>query len=278
MSAYKPINGAHAIEQAVVGLRIFEPASDDIFEKAVARATELAKAGDRLPGRLQVDPMSLMFGRQVITPGYSRSVEAQPGVLFQRVNADGSMVEELTLERTAVTFRTRNYQRWNDMVRCINDLLCPVFEVLADGDINKVSVIELRCIDRFNSSEFNVALSELIRKDSPHVPPQILTRSDMLHMHSGWFEDVSAEGRTLINVNIDVADAEEVRSAAILQIVSRQSSGTGTFFSQQGKFSETVSSVFDELHLINKELLSELLADDLQSAINLPGDRGTKRK
>jgi uncharacterized protein (TIGR04255 family) len=277
MSPYKPVNGQHAIEQAVVGLRIFEPASDEVFEKAVSKATELAKNGDRLPGRLHVDPMSLMFGRQVISAGYVKSLEAQPGILFQRVNTDGSMAEELTLERTAVTFRTRNYQRWDDMVECINSLLCPVFEVLAEDDMSKVAVIELRCIDRFNATESDVPLSALIRENSPHLPPKILTRSDMLHMHSGWFEDVSAEGRTLININIDVAEAEEVRSAAILQIVSLQSSGKGEFFSKQGKISETVSSVFDKLHLIDKELLSELLVDEMQKTIELQGDRGTKR-
>lgn len=277
MSQYTPINGSHAIEQAVVGIRLWRPVGDAEFAAAIELAAKLAAVGDRLPGRLQVDPMSLVFGRQAITTGYVKSLESQPGVLFHRVSRDGSMEEELTVERTAVTFRTRQYRRWDDMAECINALLIPVAQVLSANQISNLAVVELRCIDRFATEDLNIPLSALIRSDSPHVPQNALSRSDMLHVHTGWFENTSAAGRTLININIDVAD-EGRRSATILQIVSKQSSGEGRIFGNDGNFSETISSEFTALHLIDKELLSELLTDELQAAISLVGNRGTKRK
>jgi len=270
MSEYKPIHDGHAIEQAVVGLRLFEPASDDVYGNATACAERLAKENDRLPGKLQVDPMALFFGRQVISSGYVRSLEAQPGVVFHRVRPDGSTAEELTVERTAVTFRTHEYRRWSDMVECINHLLIPVARTLANDNISNVSVIELRCIDRFNSDDQSIALSELVRSNSPYVPHSAMNRSEMQHVHCGWFEDTSPQGRRLININIDVAD-EAVRSASIFQMISRQSSQPGALFDGEKPFAEVVIEEFNEMHQIDKRLLAELLTDELQSRIQLFG-------
>jgi uncharacterized protein (TIGR04255 family) len=276
MGTYKPGAQAHAIDQAVVGVRVFGANDDAILNSAVSVASQLAMEHD-LPGRLQLDPMSLIFGRQAISQGYATSGELAPGVLFQRVNTDGSMAEELTVERNAVTYRTRSYRRWDDVARLIRSIICPVAKVLGDGKVERLSVVELRCIDKFISDdEAPLQLSQLVRSDCPYVPPHMLHISELLHLHSGWFEDVNDDGRLLVNLNVDLGEENGRQVANLLQVISKQTSPLAPVV-RRVDFDEAISEAFQKLHMIDKNLLSNVLTDELQAAINLTGDRGVTR-
>lgn len=274
MSGYLPGAGDHAIDQAVVGVRLLKAADESNFQRAVDLATKLAVELD-LPGRLQLDPLSMVFGRQVISPGYAMSGELSPGLVFQRVNRDGSMDAELTLERNAVTFRTRSYRRWCNVVDLLSGILGPVAEQLTGNSIDALSVIELRCIDQFVSKSNNEPLNSLVRNGSPYVCTSLLNRQDMVHNHIGWFENVTSEGRTLINLNVEIGEnLEHDRMATVLQVVSLQSTGNNSRFASQGTFSEVMIKHFNYLHKYDKYIMSNLLTDELQKQINLSGDSG----
>lgn len=275
MSVFRPGSVGHAVEQAVVGVRLIASAPEDLFHLATEKAAALASEHD-LPGRLTLDPFSLAWGRQIITPGYHPIGQLTPGVLFQRVLPSGQMAEEMVVERGAVTYRTRNYKRWVDVERVVNAILCPVVSILASEEISAISVIELRCIDKFicNQSERPV-LSELIRSDTKLVPEGILRSSEMLHCHVGWFDSVTDKGRFLTNINIDVADNETGdRVASILQVISHQASGLGAIFHDAPSLSECLVAEFNDLHRRDKSLLAELITPDLQQQINLTGSSG----
>lgn len=275
MTSYRPASGQHAVEQAIIGVRIFQSASDADYQNAVTKAAELA-VEHSLPGRMQLDPMSLVFGRQVISHGFVNANELMPGTLFQRVNSDGTMAEELTIERGAVTYRTRSYKRWKDVQNIVDGIVSPVVSILAQGDINQVAVIELRCVDRF-TSDVNTypRLSELVRNEARHVTSNLLNSESQLHIHSGWFEDATEDGRTLINLNIDVIDQSSgSRDATILQSISRHSSEAGSYFERGECFGECILLNFNELHSKDKSLLAGVLTDELQSQINLIGTSG----
>jgi len=275
MTLYRPAAGQHAIDQAVVGIRIFDPVSDGHFKQVIQQAAELAIAHD-LPGRVQLDAMSIAFGRQVISHGMVTNAELHPGMLFQRVNADGSMAEEMTIERTAVTYRTRSYKRWKDIEDILNGIVYPVAASLAQNDLSKISVVELRCIDRFISEPSDrPGLSSLVREDCPYVSSHLIDRPSQLHLHSGWFEDETDAGRTLFNINIDVADQEDgSRAANILQSISlhyaRDLGASGT----NGDFPTVLTGHFATLHAKDKKLLANILTDSLKDQINLAGSTG----
>ncbi len=274
MGRYLPAAGAHAIEHAIVGLRLFAQAEEPVFQEAIGVAAELAKKHN-LPGRLHLDPFSLAFGRQVITNGFAPPVAMAHGTLFQRVKSDGSMEEELTVERNAVTFRTNAYTRWSVVSGLISDVLTPIGKILAGGDAAKLAVIELRCIDKFTApDEPAPPLGDLVRAGSPYIADGMLEKSEQLHIHSGWFEDQSPEGRTLVNFNIDVVDdeAQGTRSASILQVLSMHSAEG--LFSQYADFDAAIGAAFANLHKRDKRLLSAIITDDMQAAINLVGDSG----
>jgi len=272
MNGYSPISDQHAVDQAVVGIRFHRQSDDQVFRAAVELAQELAEKYN-LPGRVQLDPLALTFGKQVISHGYVAEAMLSPGLVFQRVQPSGAMAEELTLERGAVTYRTHSYLRWKDVVALLEGIVCPVASVLAAGNAERISVIELRCIDKFTAkSSDQLKLNQIIRKNSPFVPSITLDKQEMLHVHTGWFQNETHTGRTLVNLNIDVVDNPDGnRVATILQVISMQYSGNGTVFSPDKGLNENIISTFNELHSIDKYLLKNLITDELQAAINLFG-------
>jgi hypothetical protein len=215
MGRYRPIAGAHAIDEAVVGVRLFEA-------------------------------------------------------------VDGSMAEELTIERMAVTYRTRSYRRWKDVQGHIENILIPIVSCLSRDESGRIAVIELRCLDKFTASKTDFpVLRELVRSDCDLVPSHLFSRAEYLHVYSGWFDDVSEAGRSLVNLNIDVADDRSGGiQASILQVFSRQSAKPGTFFDHQGSLPQLVAEVFEDLHAQDKAALARLLTDDVQAEINLAGSSG----
>lgn len=275
MTIFQPHTPAHAIEQAVVGVRLLHDADEACFTAAVKMASELQDKFD-LPGRMQVDPMSLMFGRQALTMGYrSGSMEMKPGVVFQRVNPDGSMVKELSIEPSGVTLRTQEYDRWSTMQNLINGLLAPVAKALCASQIGRVTAIELRCVDRFIApAGERPALSEAISAASPLAPNYLIEKTSFLHSHTGWFEDEGEQGRVLVNVNIDVGEDGDCRTLNILQVVSRQSSGINTEYYGSLSFEDSLLNALEANHRRDKALLGGILVPALANAIGLNGSSG----
>lgn len=272
MNGYSPISDRHAVDQAVVGIRFHRQADDKVFRAAVELAQDLADKHN-LPGRVQLDPIALTFGKQVISHGFAGEAMLSPGLVFQRVQPSGAMAEELTLERGAVTYRTHSYLRWKDVMYLLEGIVCPVASVLSSGNTKSVSVIELRCIDKFTSeSSARLKLNQLIRKNSPFVPSIFLEKQEMLHSHTGWFENETDAGRVLINLNIDVVDNPDGnRIATILQVISMQYSENSITFDPGLGFDENIIATFNNLHAVDKDLLKNLITDELQDSIKLFG-------
>jgi len=273
MGHYSPVGEAHAIEQAIVGVRLFESADAASFDAAI-KATEKLQVD--FPGRMQIDAMALAFGRQVITHGYVNQAQLYPGFICQRVRPDGSTQHELTIERSAVTYRTNEYQRWEDVARVIESILCPVVEALTGGDMTKLAVVELRCVDRFNVvGDGATALKNLVRPDTKFIPPSLLDSEELLHAHCGWFQGHTDDGRYLLNINLDLGELDDgERTATILQVISAQCAPERTFFSSKGTLTESMLAIFLDLHAKDKAMLAGVITDELQAKIGLSGSSG----
>lgn len=268
MSDYKPCNSAHAVEQAVVGVRIAKPIQDALFQNVVAEADRLANVYN-LPGKMQLDPMALMMGKQVISLGYHNDMLMAPGMLYCRIAPDGTTEEELTIERGAITYRTHKYERWIDVSTKIENFLLPLVEKITEGQPSRVSVIELRCIDRFIAkNESDPSLSSAIRDDSAFVARNLLDKNDMLHQHIGWFENETPQKRRLINLNLSVTSVNGNKELVILQVISDQGD-LGNILSDTDHLNPSLLEKFNTLHRKDKEILKQILTDDLQKEINL---------
>lgn len=276
MTKFRPASDEHAVHHAVVGVRLQGPTNNENYDLAVALATELVRTN--LPGKVQLDPLAMVFGRQVISPGLAGSGDFNPGWLFQRTNDAGEMQEELTLERSALTYRTSSYQRWDNVQKIIDEIIVPVAQKMSQDDKTRLSVIELRCIDKFLASDLDTTLEGLVKPDTPYIPREVINKNEMLHCHLGWFEDRDDTGRLLINLNVDVVDTPEAgRAANVLQVLSQQSASGGVRFEKSGSFEEVVKDTFLYLHKFDKYILSELLSDEMQDQIQLKGRRGVDK-
>ena len=268
MANYRPAGDDHAIDQAIVGVRLKERADETHHAEALKLATELA-VDFKLPGRMQLDPMSMLFGRQNISFGYEGQSETLGGHLFQHVNPDGTTSQELTLEPTAVTFRTMAYERWSDIQKIIREAILPITTALTGGHLTRVSVVELRCIDRFvNDGPDKVALLDIIAKRSSLLPSFLEERTSSLHSHIGWFDDLSPNERYLYNLNVGVSDTDTDQTVHLLQVVSRH---LREGLPEDDSGGLALEAAFDDLHARDKGLLEMLLNDAVKQRINLAG-------
>jgi uncharacterized protein (TIGR04255 family) len=274
MADFVPFQGNHAIEEATVAVRLWAPVADDAFRKALGTARQVA-VDHRLPGRVQVPAMQVVFGRSQLPVG-------SPGVatanVFQRVEEDGTVAEELTLDPSSAAYRTRSYKRWADVQKLVTGAFVPILTDMTSGGDVGIATIELRCIDKFVLQPIPDAVDyrQLFRGDTPLLPLHVFEIDGLWHSHVGWFEDVTEDRRTLVNVNVDVLDqnsedGDESRTVSINKFVSYQTN------IQQGglKFGDQlpreVCERFDRLHMRDKELLAWLLTKEAQRRIGLWG-------
>jgi uncharacterized protein (TIGR04255 family) len=277
MSSYIPNTAEHAVETVVLGLRLHARA----FESSYAAAKEVAsKLADdfELKSRSRLDAAQFLSGRQPVSLGYSNTADILDGFCFQLVDSEFTPVSELVLEPSSLSFRTKKYSRWADIVECINGIFLPVAEALTENDVSRISVSELRCIDRFTvSSPAKVPLSELIRQDSPYFPRDLLGRSELLHQHTGWFQDVTESSRILVNVNLDLMETKEgLRNVLLNNLISFQLKDKQSNFFEFETVNEAVANSFNWMHRFNKHLLSKMLTDEIQNRIDLKGSSGVE--
>lgn len=276
MGAYTPSSGAHAVQEATIGIRLVGNVADATWQKAVERAAALAHSHN-LPGRVNLDPMALTFSRQVVSLGYAQSFDASPGILFQRTDTSGITEEELTIDRGSIAYRTRRYQRWADVLNLITSVIVPVSSLLAENRASSISVIELRCVDVFEAESLEPPeLFKLVRQGTKLVSPQLLNTSSLLHSHSGWFDEVSESSRLLINLNLDLSGMPpQKRVAQITQLVSKQYAPT---FVQKvdAPIESVIKDDFARLHQIDKSILGAILTDEMQTEIGLQGSSGVQ--
>jgi uncharacterized protein (TIGR04255 family) len=269
MSSYKPFSADHAVEQAIVGVRWRHKPSDDRFNSAIELATEISQQFG-LPGKVQLDPFSLLT-RQNISFGFEGPGEPQAGLLFQQVYPDGSMAQEMTLERGAVTFRTRNYRRWSDIQEIIQHAISPLVDIICENEPENISVIELRCSDKFISTSGEVPpLSSLVTGDTQFIPEYLRDSSTYMHSHLGWFEILNSDVRLLYNLNLSVQNegGSDSPVANILQVISHhRNAGVAEACSVR----QLIEATFDDLHARDKGLLFALLRPEVCEQISLSG-------
>ena len=272
MTDFTPHMRDHAIEEATISVRFWAPTAEDAFKSALDVARDVAGA-QNLPGRVQVPVMPQLFGRSQITLPFG-SNQLPMASVFQRVQENGVIAEELTVDQSGAAYRTRSYRRWADVQKLIQSAFIPIIREMLSPDGMGIAIVELRCLDKFMASPVpdRVDYRQVLRADSEIVPPYALTLDGLWHSHVGWFEDVTECNRTLINLNIDVLDqpAEDgasTRSLSINQVISYQTNTLN--ISEADHIPENLAAIFDRIHKRDKELLGLLLSDQMQKKIGL---------
>jgi uncharacterized protein (TIGR04255 family) len=244
------------------------------FDRQINDATyaEVRKAGEtfkELPGRSEIQGIRFGLGTGGALAGVAN------GNAFHRSRPDGTVEDELRLDRFSITYRTMNYTRWDAVWR----LARSYFERTAPhyARTARVTAVGLNFVDKFvwvgTPSECRPNL--LLRPGSRYVVPHVYPAKDLWHSHTGIFERWDDQTKRLMNVNVDCTDEAvangQRRVIGIMSVLTDMLNQTD--YAPLELASEATLAFLDErmqqLHVVAKALLGNVINDEMCKRIAL---------
>lgn len=268
---FQPKSNKHAIVEVVFGLvftRPFHPKEIKALVESHGRWKEL------LPRRGRTSPFPVPFMQGDELPPNFPIPLPPSGVTFDRVKPDGSLDWRLRADDAGITVNCLSYTTWPEIYGRARELLSQACEVAVRSD-NSIRETFLQYIDVFEWEGEKQAydLAELLRADSPYVPPSIRQRGPLWHLHQGFFrtEGLPSPGRLLERNH---ADGYQDQSGAALVKIDEYLSlhhlaplAPSVLFGPRG----SADTLFGYLHDLNKDILRHYLTDKMQARIGLNG-------
>lgn len=253
----------HAIGEFAAVMRFFRPLDAEPYSKVVGELRAFAEE-NRLPAPLT--GTTFMFDLSGGSP------QAQPSIQtagWQRFAPDGEPELTIMCEPQEISYISRRYTTWADMLPKICGFLSRIAPFYIET-VPGVSAFQVRYLNEFRSlSSAADSGKEIFREDSRWLPGTFKSFSDAWHSHVGAFEDVSAQSRRLVNVNVDCKTAlveSQDHPATLLNllfIVAQNFDllGMPPLILEKSNLSDNIRLHLDALHTREKELLSEVLSD-----------------
>lgn len=268
---FEPIHDAHAIEQVAIIVE-FNHLLDDLSLIEVYKLSEKFK--DDLPGKVEMAKQGLSIPLEK-QGAVTHHPPISMGIGLRRVAPDGTIVDELRIERSSITFITTSYTRWGKIwgkASLYFKELLPTY--LSNG--SSLIAIGLNYADKFvwkgDPDECNPKF--LIREDSKYICNHIFGTKELWHSHTGVFIRVDNHTKRLLNVNIDYID--DIKPEGQKKIVSIATTITDQFNqpsyipldNTENQFS-IIESHLNDIHVFSKSVLSELIIENMCKRIAL---------
>ena len=262
---WRTINPAHAIQRAAAVVTFPE----NIPSFVVNRTVEAARSVAAVYGLSKEDPVSTTLLQ--IGPGGAQQAApmVQEGIAFQRMEG-AQVLQSFSVTKQSIRFETMAYTRWAAFRDQVANLFGAALPVLAQS--TPVRSIELEYIDFFyaaGAGAENVGL--IIDNQSKLIAQRAFRRHDPFHAHSGWFEERPAGGQNLINVDVNVADANgPVGLRRTITIRTYEAEQVADLASRGLELTaiDAVLKGMDELHISLKGRLGHILTNGAKNMIS----------
>jgi uncharacterized protein (TIGR04255 family) len=275
-SSFEPLHKAHSIEQVSLAV-VF---ANEIGDEELKAARKALGKPDELPGHSEMRGMSFAFsagtaasaGAQVSGPAVG---PAPSGYLFTRMRPDGTVESQLQVQKLAIAFITSSYTRWTDLsaqTRKYIDALLPIY---AAG--SEIAQVQLAYSDKFLSASApqSSTPARILREGSRYLAPTVFRAQNLWHCHTGTFERVSETVKRLRNVQVEfVSETRDEQERGVLAIrttladMYNQPDYKQSLFKPESA-AQRVYETLQELHTIDKEILRDILTDEMARRIAL---------
>lgn len=272
MSEYLPYSEQHSIQEAKVALHFqHEFGQQDVERSRDAVAAELK---DLLPRSAEIRGSSVAFN--LTDPSAPTPMPPVPdhlvGFEFTKIRGDSRPARSLRLVNNSLEVSISDYERWeitlNDTIGYIRTTLA-----LLPLDANPIMAADLQFIDRFafNGTLDDVDASLLFQQGGDYIAKRCFTSGPLWHCHTGWF-DMHPNGRILNHLNIgsafvDSSPTVTIDHNAVFQLNSPRQSIDALL--QPIEENIGLRDILNWLHGRNKQILSELLTQEMQDKIGL---------
>lgn len=269
MAEYLPYSNSHSIQEMHVALHLHHE-FDQVDIESIRSDVE-PSLREQLPRSTEIHGGSVTL--DLTNPGIQPQVGASlQGFQFSNVRGDGKPAQTLDFTRNLISVRVQEYSNWDSVCAACMEYITAVVVPLQQLSRNPVMACSLRFIDRytFNGATDQANADQLFIRNK-HIAEQCFEAGSLWHCHTGWFDAIEA-GRVLNHLNITSSVIDQsatviIDHQATVHLNTPRHSSEAIFAPPQQGFG--LSSMLNNLHEKNKEVLKSMLRSDLLSKIGL---------
>jgi hypothetical protein len=245
VTRFEPVNESHSIVSASLVLKFSPPLPDEAWPEMREAMLRLREKHD-LPRPLPVFGLSLSFdGKQFQADLNSPPPTANmsSGLAIYNFTDDDDIVEQISMTRDSE---------------------------YASTQLEYVDRFECRCGDDV------LPAKEILRDNSPYIPPLSQSADDLWHSYCGRFERLDERTRRLINVRLDYnEDGAEASKTRVLNIVTMlMDTINQDGFEPTDRRSinmEFIQKAANSQHVTLKDILRSIISQEAVERIGLTG-------
>lgn len=234
---------------------------------------------------------SLSFDQQLLSDDIQRFVDSHPnlrselpcvrginsedqfGVSFSYLRPDGTAIWIAKLSDYQIDVECTRYTRWNKIAEQALSYINTACKALIDRQPKtNFSLAKLQFIDKFVNRGRDYNLRSLL-KSNEFVAEHVFESGESWHSETGWFQSMESDFKVLNRVNVGAVSEDYLDETGTQQ---------SQFSVKIDHFQETrsiqwegtpilgyINPLFDILHKGNKEIVTQLLSEKIQSEIGL---------
>ena len=275
MTYYLPYTDQHSIQEVQVALHLQRELTEP--QIAAARLGIEPTIKELLPrvAEMRGGTVTVEMSPQGVQASVGTVEASLAGLQYSRVRGDGTPAHILELANSSLSVKILEYDGWDRVRKDTTKYLRTVTAYLPLEE-NPVLAASLSFTDRYtfagDAKDARAAL--LFQEGNKYITAHSFSAGPLWHCHSGWFDDITPNERTLNRLNIgsniiDLAPTVTIEHQAIVQFAAPRQSLERIFdHSDQGS---SVVELFDSLHERNKSILSALLLPDMLQKIGIQG-------
>lgn len=272
----QPFDDNHAISDVVFSFEFAEAVAAHDFVELRANGSLHKALKQKLPRFNEQQQITFNFGPEqhffaapVTPPGIIS------GVVFDKVKPDGDPEFAINIQANSIVIVCGKYTRWAGIWAQVEEYLGILSTWLKDI---KLSAVSLQYTDFFRVNFKNgerLPLSDLFSENSIYIPANFKNITQAFHSHHGFFLDPEYEipGKLLTNVNINVIESSGTFDTNIICSHKYHFFTPTDAAEQSDQSNDSLGRCFKYLHDVNKEVVGDLLTENVKGMINFNDSR-----
>lgn len=267
-----PFAGRHAVQSAAFGVHWATPISDDAL-RAVGELHEKIKAD--FPSKQQAQRVTFSWG------GDTQPIQSTPeigGLNFIKPIGGagaGSPARSLQVQDNFLMLAVNDYDRWAGFAELIKRSFEALMPTIAQS--RSAQILQLQYTDTFfwRGKPGTLEVKEIFREGSKFLAPNVFSVGDNLwHSFHGFFSDKAPKGcRLLENINVQRTPNEGSPDEQLFTISTNHQLFLDSGIDDAAALLNFIAENVEQMHKRNKEVLAELLTDEVQQLIALWGGK-----
>jgi len=268
IEALFPVAGNHAVQQAAFVIEWPTPLADSVLMNIAAVHQQLEGS---FPVIQKPQTVSITFGPEAASAGPTTNVDGMGGVHFLKPDPHGGPMgieRAIQVSKQNLVVLINKYTRWDSVWPEVSGWLNLLTPFILDGQ--PITGATLQYSDKllWRGDPSKLPLNEILREGSKYLPANAFETKGLWHSHHGFIAelDTPIDYQRVDNVNVNLVP--EPPSLAIQLVTSHRGTLKNPIW-DTNKAGETIASLMQSFHQRNKQIIKDLLTDQVCEKIGL---------